>query len=290
MAKPRALITGSSGLLGVAIAEELSRNDWDCTGTIHFSKPFGAACFTPKFCDVSDAQQFRSLGVFDLAVHAAAVQPQRIESYLHAQRVNVDPIATLAEMTNGNVITFSSTSVSVSENLSGPAGWYAQSKVLLERVLRETEVGVALRLPSVVGKHANGGIVYELSKAALSDEDIQLFWMGERLRSLIHVRDIAVFVGRIANNGAAQRMGATFDIAGMEPVPLVDIARHIVSRCSSRSRIDLVPGGPFDYGDVIPNLQPAIALLNFLPRTTLDAVDIYLNELQGGPHEASVAR
>jgi UDP-glucose 4-epimerase len=106
-----------------------------------------------------------------------------------------------------------------------------------------------VRLFNTVGPRQTGtyGMVLpRFVRQALAGEDLTVYGSGAQTRCFTHVRDtVAALIALCDSDGTA---GRTFNIGSSTPIAIVELARRVIERSESSSRIVLVP---YDeaYGD-----------------------------------------
>lgn len=311
----RYLITGGAGFIGSHLAEALLASDRASRIVILDDLSTGSLCNITELVS-SGAVEFTEgsavdesvvndlMGASDICVHLA--------SAVGVKLIVDDPLSTLVQSVRGtNVVMqaaqrhgvrvlFSSTSEVYGKQtgsalteaddlvIGSPAKgrWtYAIAKsygeALLHAYCRAGVKSAVVRLFNTVGPRQTGtyGMVLpRLVSQALNGDDLTVYGRGVQTRCFTHVADTVAALVLLCCNDEAN--GRTFNVGSSTPVPILELARRVIERAESKSRIILVP---YDdaYGDGFEELgsrQPDTSALRQLtgwePRRTLeDAID-----------------
>jgi UDP-glucose 4-epimerase len=138
-----------------------------------------------------------------------------------------------------------------------------------------------VRLFNAVGPRQTGtyGMVLpRFVRQALRGHDLTVYGTGAQTRCFTHVRDTVSALLALSENDEA--IGKGFNVGTSTPVAIVELARRVIERTGSRSRIVLVPyeqayGEGFEeLGRRMPDTTALRNLTGWQPRYTVDdAVD-----------------
>jgi UDP-glucose 4-epimerase len=145
---------------------------------------------------------------------------------------------------------------------------------------RGAETMVA-RLFNAVGPRqasAYGMVLPSFVRQALAGEDLTVYGDGTQSRCFTHVHDVIDALVLLIESDAA--IGNVYNIGSSEPVAILDLAKRVLSRTGSRSRLRLVPyeeayGKGFEeLGSRRPDCSALERLVGWRPRRSLDdAID-----------------
>lgn len=121
-----------------------------------------------------------------------------------------------------------------------------------------------------------GMVIPRLVRQALDEEPLTVYGDGTQSRCFCHVRDVVdCLVALLDHPGAS---GQVFNVGSSEEVTIHDLARRIVSRAGSQSRIDLIPydkaftSGFEDMPRRVPDTTKVRDLVGWAPRLELDQI------------------
>jgi len=138
---------------------------------------------------------------------------------------------------------------------------------------------VVVRLFNTVGPRQSGryGMVLpNFVAAALRGDDLLVHGDGAQSRCFCHVGDVIVALDRLMECPPARGQGVN---VGSDPeITILDLARRVVARAGSDSRIRLVPyelayGAGFeDMNRRVPSIEKVADLIGWRPETALDHI------------------
>src|SRR5262249_19619613 len=130
---------------------------------------------------------------------------------------------------------------------------------------------------------------------ALNGEDLTVYGRGAQTRCFTHVADTVAALELLCSNDEAN--SRTFNVGSSTPVPILELARRVIARAGSESRIVLVPydeayGDGFEeLGSRRPDTSALRQLTGWAPRRTLeDAIDDVIDFERGRSATASATR
>ncbi|MBE2238594.1 MAG: NAD-dependent epimerase/dehydratase family protein [Caldilineaceae bacterium] len=133
----------------------------------------------------------------------------------------------------------------------------------------------SLRLTNTYGprqlvKHNRQGFIGWFIRLAIEGKTIQLYGDGGQLRDLTYVDDVVDAFLRAGANDSAN--GAVFNLGGVAPISLLDLARQIV-KIAGRGDVELIPWPEarkkIDIGDVYSSYARIQDALGWQPTTPL---------------------
>jgi len=140
---------------------------------------------------------------------------------------------------------------------------------------------VVVRLFNTVGprqKGRYGMVLPRFVRQALAGEDLTVFGNGVQSRCFVHVHDTVAAL--LALTDRVEAIGTPFNIGSSVEVPIIELARRVIERSESRSRIVLVPyedayeEGFEELGRRKPDTSELERLTGWQPSRTLDqAID-----------------
>jgi UDP-glucose 4-epimerase len=150
----------------------------------------------------------------------------------------------------------------------------------------DAEVVVA-RLFNCVGPRQTGqyGMVLpRFVRQALTGEDITVYGNGTQSRCFAHVADTVQALLVLGEHPEA--VGRVFNVGSETELPIIELARRVIERCGSESRIQLVPyedayGAGFEeLGRRKPDTTAINRLTGWAPARTIDDAidDVMLHE------------
>lgn len=138
---------------------------------------------------------------------------------------------------------------------------------------------VVARLFNTVGprQSANYGMVIpRFVEQALRNEPITVFGDGTQTRTFTHVSEVVACIMALMETPNAY--GKVVNIGGVEEVSILELAKRIVEKTGSRSKIILVPydeAYPKDFEDMqrrVPSTALLKSLIGFAPELPLDKI------------------
>lgn len=154
---------------------------------------------------------------------------------------------------------------------------YASSKLTTEFMIRASNFPYTIvRLFNVVGPGQLGDfgmVLPRFIKAALNNEDIDVYGTGEQIRSFCHVDDAVELILR-----SMEHPRHLFNIGSNQPIKIIDLARKVVELAHSNSSINLVPYQSVfssQHDDIylrIPDLSKIEKYTGYTQRKTLDQI------------------
>jgi UDP-glucose 4-epimerase len=151
---------------------------------------------------------------------------------------------------------------------------------------------VVARLFNTVGPRqspAYGMVIPRLIRQALRGEPVTVFGNGRQTRCFAHVADVIVAILLLLDDDAA--VGETFNIGCSDEISILDLAGLVISRCDSRSPIQLIPyeqayeSGFEDMERRVPDTTKLRSSTGWSPRYCLD--DILRDMIADAVHEIS---
>jgi len=240
-----------------------------------------------------------------------------LASAVGVQLIVRDPLRSLITNMRGNDLVisaaarhqkqllFTSTSEVYGKNGSGPLAedsdrilgsafksrWsYATAKALGEALAHAyfTEEGaptVVVRLFNTVGPRQTGAYGMVLPRfvgQALRDQDMTVYGDGTQTRCFVHVADTVRALVQLIDENAA--IGNVYNIGSSEPVAVIQLARRVIERTESESKIALVPyedayeAGFEELGRRVPDTTALHDLTGWTPTRTLEeTIDEVIN-------------
>ncbi len=128
--------------------------------------------------------------------------------------------------------------------------------------------------PRQVGMY--GMVLPRFVSAALAGKPLQVFGDGKQSRCFCHVHDIVGAMVKLMETPSAA--GEVYNLGSAEEVSILDLAKRVIERTKSASKIEFVTyeqayGRSFD--DMlrrVPDLRKSQAVIGFRPANTLDQI------------------
>jgi UDP-glucose 4-epimerase len=308
----RYLITGGAGFIGSHLADALlSRgdvvsvvDDFSTGSTANISHLLGHPSFFVHEGSVLNESLVHELTrESDAVVHLAAsvgvqlILDRPLESLLNNIR-GTETVLEACAAFRRKVLIASSSEV-YGKNGQGPlaedadrllgstfkARWsYSEAKAVDESLAysfwreRGTPT-IVVRFFNIVGPRqvgTYGMVIPRFVHRALRDEDLIVYGDGEQRRCFCHVRDAVKALMALLDHPGS--VGNVFNLGSQEEVTINDLARFVVERTSSRSRIIHIPYEvAFDreFEDMhrrVPDIAKVKTLAGWLPAATLDEI------------------
>jgi UDP-glucose 4-epimerase len=137
------------------------------------------------------------------------------------------------------------------------------------------------RLFNVVGARQSGGygmVLPRFVQQALAGEELTVYGSGAQTRCFTHVDDAVDALVALIESEAA--IGNVYNVGAAEPLAIIELARRVVARTGSSSKLRLVPyddayGEGFEeLGDRRPDCSELERLTGWKPRRSIDdAID-----------------
>ena len=138
---------------------------------------------------------------------------------------------------------------------------------------------VITRLFNTVGprqSEAYGMVVPRLVGQALRGEPLTIYGTGKQTRTFTYVKDVVNALMGLMESPEA--MGEVFNIGGTEEISIEDLAKRIIAKTGSRSKIDYIPyevAFEKDFEDMerrVPGVEKIRQCIGFEPKTDLDGI------------------
>jgi UDP-glucose 4-epimerase len=133
------------------------------------------------------------------------------------------------------------------------------------------------RLFNTIGPRQRGDygmVVPRLVRQAISGDDLTVFGDGTQSRCFLHVKDAVSAIVALADEDRA--IGGVFNVGSRQSITIWALARRVIERAGSSSRITLVPyeaaydDGFEELGRRSPDTSALQKLTGWRPRLTLD--------------------
>ena len=293
----RVLVTGAGGFIGAAVSKACLAAGSEVTAVYRRSLPRGLPS-NPLLSTVStDLRDCRGIPRrFDYLVHCAADVPASCPDGKELFNSNVEGATRLfaeAERAGARAVVYMS-SMAVYGNITVPlvnertptnaTDAYGRSKLECERLLQEWVekthgVGVAIRLPGVVGAGGRNNFLCDTLQRILKDQVVKARNPDAAFNNLLHVDDLASFV--IEVTGRAPRGTNVLTLAAREPLSIREVLSRIYLRAGKDPRIDWEPAGGAPF---LIEFERALALA-YRPVTVRETIDRFVANVM---HERSL--
>jgi UDP-glucose 4-epimerase len=149
---------------------------------------------------------------------------------------------------------------------------------------------IVVRLFNTVGPRQTGAygmVLPTLVRQALAGEDLTVYGNGTQTRCFAHVHDVVEAIGMLFERNAA--VGRVFNIGSAAEIPIIELARRVIERCGSASKVVLVPyeeayeDGFEELGRRKPDTTALRELTGWEPtRTVNDAIEDVISYERSG--------
>jgi UDP-glucose 4-epimerase len=138
---------------------------------------------------------------------------------------------------------------------------------------------VVVRLFNTVGPRqspAYGMVIPRLIRQALRGEQVTVFGDGSQTRCFAHVADVVAAILLLMDDDTAA--GQTFNVGCSDEISILDLATLIISRCQSKSPIQLIPydqayeSGFEDMERRVPDTTKLRSLTGWSPHRSLSDI------------------
>jgi UDP-glucose 4-epimerase len=142
---------------------------------------------------------------------------------------------------------------------------------------------IVVRLFNTVGPRqspAYGMVIPRLIRQALRGEAVTVFGNGRQTRCFAHVADVIEALLLLLDDEAV--VGQTFNVGSSDEISILDLAKLIIARCNSGSKIELIPydqayeSGFEDMERRVPDTAKLRARTGWVARNSLGEI---LNEM-----------
>ena len=154
----------------------------------------------------------------------------------------------------------------------------AVQEILAHAYWKEGLPTVIVRLFNTVGPRQSpdyGMVLPRFIQTALEGRDLKVYGEGTQTRCFAHVRDIIPALIALMESREAE--GLAVNLGSQEEITILDLAKLVIERTGSCSRIQLIPygdayvGGFEDMPRRVPDITRARRIVGFDPATTLVA-------------------
>jgi UDP-glucose 4-epimerase len=323
----RVLITGGAGFIGSHLAEaylakgdevyiidDLSTGSLENLQSFRDQSEYRNRLFVHVDTILNDDIMLELTGICDVVYHLAAAVGVRyiLENPLQSVTTNIqgaEKVLAVCARFKKKVLIASTSEVygkhlhaplvETDNIIYGPSSkfrWsYAASKLMDEFLAlayhrtRDLQVTIA-RLFNTVGPRQTGAygmVVPRFISQALQNQDLTVYGDGSQTRTFTYVKDVVDALMRLME--CSQAVGEVFNIGGTEEISIIDLARKIIGRCESKSKLDLIPydkAFASDFEDMqrrVPGIEKIMQYTGFEPSTTLDQIlDLTIEHIQAG--------
>jgi len=138
---------------------------------------------------------------------------------------------------------------------------------------------VVVRFFNTVGPRQTGRygmVIPNFVRQALTGEDITVFGDGQQSRCFTYIGDVINEIVKLMENKKAE--GEIFNVGGTEEVNMENLAKKVLAKTQSRSKLVYVPyekAYPLGFEDMerrLPDLSKLKALTGYTPTRTLDEI------------------
>jgi len=312
----RILITGGAGFIGSHLAETYLRQGAEVyiidnlsTGSLenltHLQEnpEFSERLFVTIDTIFNEDKLLELVGTCDIVIHLAAAVGVKfiLDNPLSSMTTNIQGAEIVLRLCNKfrKPVLIASTSEAygkqegaplseeddVTYGSSGKARWsYAASKLMDEFLAlayhRTTKLPVVIvRLFNTVGPRQTGEygmVVPRFVQQALRDEDITVYGDGTQTRTFTHVHEVCNCMQKLMETSEA--FGTVVNIGGVEEVSIGDLARRIIEKTDSSSKIKPTPYEEVfspDFEDMprrVPSTKKLESLIHYTPTMELDNI------------------
>ncbi len=310
----KVLITGGAGFIGSHLAEaylekgdevyiidNLSTGSLDNIRPFQKDKRFKDSFFANIDTILNHDIMLELIGTCDVVFHLAAAVGVRyiLENPLELIKTNIQGTEKVLELCSKfkKKVLIASTSevygkhlhaplVETDNIIYGPSSkfrWgYAASKLMDEftalAYFRTNKLKVIIcRLFNTVGPRQTGEygmVVPRFVGQALKNDSITVYGDGKQTRTFTYVLDVVQALMMLMENENAP--GEVFNIGGIEEITIFDLAKRIIKKTGSKSKIKMIPYDKAfgkDFEDMqrrVPGIEKINKLVGFKPKTDID--------------------
>lgn len=298
------LILGVSGFVGSNLADFLVKKEVRCYGlsrTTGLLSDYILNSSNFKFIqfDLNKLKEYipdQLKQKFDVVYYCASLQPGKPMDWNDYYKINVELLLDAYRFVETELFVFVSTAsvygdsgkiINESTPLN-PIDYYGLSKCLAEKLI-EIEFyknptkpkTVVIRFNSMVGKNLGEGLVKTIYDHLSKNKDLELYSYGKPLRNIIHIEDAAEILYRVALNKDKFSKFDYLVAGGSSSASVLEIANLIREKIGSKSKIILSEKTGKYNNDVVMDIGKLISKLEFSPRTTLQAVEKFIDDIRG---------
>jgi UDP-glucose 4-epimerase len=119
-------------------------------------------------------------------------------------------------------------------------------------------------------------VIPRLVEQALKNEPLTVYGDGLQTRTFTYVKDVVEAL--IALMESDRTSGEVYNVGGIEEISILDLARRIIAKTQSESKIDFIPyeeAYEKDFEDMqrrVPGIEKIKEAVGFEPKTNLDSI------------------
>lgn len=284
--KTKIVVTGATGFLGGALAEQLLEQGYDIipigrTPSKNISKKLLNRLV---ICDLATDDLQEDVEA-DVVIHLAGVQHSQSNQWADYYLNNVETLKPLLSITKKHFVYISTGSVYGSNGTENPENYYGLSKLICEKLLKiesanEDAVKITiLRFPEIFGVNRQGGVVQEFLSSALADKEIVLYSEGRLFRNFLYVDDAVNSIITLLHSLDTLDRFECFDVGSRDSIRLLELAQRIVRNVGSKSKISLSSKKARYNSDFFFEGSHALSKFGYEATRIRDSIDKYLRKL-----------
>jgi len=305
----RIVVTGGAGFIGSHFVDKIVNEGMDVvvvdnliTGSVENIKEHidnGAVQFIQQ-----DVQEFLDIeGEVDSVVHLASIASPKAYVKYPVNTLKSGSLGTinslgLAKVKKAKYVLASTSEVYGDPQISpqkedywgnvnpiGPRSMYDESKRFAEAAATTyvTEFALDVKIARIFNTYGtrmqvnDGRVVTNFIYQALKNEDITIYGDGSQTRSLSYVSDTVEYLFRLMKSDYR----GVVNIGNSEEIRIVDLAKKIIEKTNSKSKIVHLDLPEDDPKQRKPDISLAVKELSYSPTVTLDeGLSILINWLE----------
>jgi UDP-glucose 4-epimerase len=275
-------VTGASGFSGNVIVHTLAKHGFNIYAHIGSGSKGSILSGMKGVSGIFDNSSRIEMWPknIDAIVHAAAYSPyinMDLDKAIESNIIFTHSLVKYAESITPNLIIYLSTISIYGDNvapivdpscrLNNP-DLYGLSKLMCEKIIENSKIpSIAIRLPGIVGPNSVRNWLTTIRQKAVAGEDIEIFNVNSLFNNVIHVEDLANFIGHLLENKFNQFIPLT--IGTCDPMTIREVASIVIKHNNGLSKLVVKENTKSSF--LISN-ESAIEL-GYLPKSTFEVVE-----------------
>jgi UDP-glucuronate 4-epimerase len=287
------LVTGAASFIGANFIPMAIGKGWEVTAIVRNSSNYfeeAGIQYLPVNLvrmDITDTNDYAKLPKnVDAIVHLAAVRvaDNSLERMISSNLIGSQLLASYAKKSHAKTLIYASSMsvygdikdevVSERTDIINP-GIYGTTKYLGEKILLNSNDapyrGLALRLPSVLGKNAPNHWLSQVLSKIKSDEDVCIYNPDFKFNNAIDVNDLGAF---ILNTLELEWQGVHAFLMGVSDfMSIREIVKFIIEQTSSKSIITIAKNNQNSF---VIDYEYAVKNFSYQPRSIRETLQMFV--------------